>query len=202
MSWRLRFPANYRARYYNATLQRFISEDPIGLEGGDANFYVYTADSPTNFIDPFGLDKKDPWRRVKCANEFANNHSLAALLPGAQNTFLGKALGGNAIAGVGELAVAVAAPTSNTNPVELGAGIAVGGAGLGVAPVGGPGVKGATGLLQDAVVKGTVQEMNTLLSSSAAQLSVETLENAANVVGWVKLIGDAGVYLTGVYQCR
>jgi RHS repeat-associated protein len=50
----------YRARYYNATLQRFISEDPLGLSGGDANFYVYTGDSPTNFIDPLGLDKKGP----------------------------------------------------------------------------------------------------------------------------------------------
>jgi RHS repeat-associated protein len=31
----------YRARYYSPELQRFISEDPIGLEGGDVNFYLY-----------------------------------------------------------------------------------------------------------------------------------------------------------------
>jgi RHS repeat-associated protein len=30
----------YRARYYSPELQRFISEDPIGFEGGDVNFYA------------------------------------------------------------------------------------------------------------------------------------------------------------------
>lgn len=45
-----------RARYYHPTLQRFISEDPIGFSGGDINLYGYVANSPTNFIDPRGLD--------------------------------------------------------------------------------------------------------------------------------------------------
>ncbi len=45
----------YRARYYSPRLHRFISEDPIGLVGGDENFYVYTFNSPTNFRDPRGL---------------------------------------------------------------------------------------------------------------------------------------------------
>ena len=44
-----------RARYYSATLQRFISEDPLGFGGGDINLYSYTANSPTNFTDPSGL---------------------------------------------------------------------------------------------------------------------------------------------------
>ncbi|MFY9620674.1 MAG: kelch repeat-containing protein [Pyrinomonadaceae bacterium] len=44
-----------RARYYSATLQRFISEDPLEFEGGDINLYAYTANSPTNFTDPSGL---------------------------------------------------------------------------------------------------------------------------------------------------
>src|SRR5438034_5543787 len=44
----------YRARYYNPTLQRFISEDPIGFAGGDTNFYAYVWNSPTNFFDPVG----------------------------------------------------------------------------------------------------------------------------------------------------
>lgn len=47
----------YRARYYNPQLQRFISEDPIGFMGG-INKYDYVLDSPTNFNDPSGLDKK------------------------------------------------------------------------------------------------------------------------------------------------
>ena len=45
----------YRARYYNPTLQRFINEDPIGLQGG-TNFYAYTGNAPTNAIDPSGTD--------------------------------------------------------------------------------------------------------------------------------------------------
>jgi len=44
----------YRARYYNPTLQGFISEDPIGLSSRDTNFYRYVWSSPTNFTDPFG----------------------------------------------------------------------------------------------------------------------------------------------------
>jgi RHS repeat-associated protein len=43
-----------RARYYNPTLQRFVSEDPIGFKGGDANLYAYAQNSPTNFTDPTG----------------------------------------------------------------------------------------------------------------------------------------------------
>ncbi|MEW6584404.1 MAG: RHS repeat-associated core domain-containing protein [Nitrospirota bacterium] len=45
----------YRARYYSPELQRFISEDPLGLEGGSTNYYPYTLNSPVNFVDPLGL---------------------------------------------------------------------------------------------------------------------------------------------------
>jgi RHS repeat-associated protein len=48
-----------RARYYSPAMGRFISEDPIGLAGGN-NEYAYVADEPTDFLDPFGLDKKAP----------------------------------------------------------------------------------------------------------------------------------------------
>jgi RHS repeat-associated protein len=44
----------YRARYYEPTLGRFLSEDPIGLSGG-TNFYSYVYGDPTNLIDPLGL---------------------------------------------------------------------------------------------------------------------------------------------------
>ncbi len=43
----------YRARYYSPELQRFISEDPIGLLGG-INKFGYVANNPVNFIDPKG----------------------------------------------------------------------------------------------------------------------------------------------------
>jgi RHS repeat-associated protein len=46
----------YRARYYDPTIARFISEDPIGFYGG-INFYSYVGNSPTNFVDPSGWDQ-------------------------------------------------------------------------------------------------------------------------------------------------
>src|SRR6266498_1954222 len=39
---------------YHPGLQRFISEDPIGLRGG-VNLYAYVANAPTRFTDPRGL---------------------------------------------------------------------------------------------------------------------------------------------------
>jgi RHS repeat-associated protein len=44
----------YRARYYSPGLQRFISEDPVGLAGG-MNLYAYVLNSPLGSADPFGL---------------------------------------------------------------------------------------------------------------------------------------------------
>ena len=44
----------YRARYYSPSLQRFISEDPIGFLGGDVNLYGYVGNDPIGFIDPDG----------------------------------------------------------------------------------------------------------------------------------------------------
>ena len=48
----------FRARYYEPTYGRFISEDPIGLAGG-TNPYVYAANDPLTFRDPFGLESGD-----------------------------------------------------------------------------------------------------------------------------------------------
>lgn len=41
-------------------MQRFISEDPIGLSGADENFYAFVENSPVNFYDPLGLSKWYP----------------------------------------------------------------------------------------------------------------------------------------------
>jgi RHS repeat-associated protein len=45
----------YRARYYDPAMGRFLSEDPIGFQGGDANIYRYVGNGPTAACDPTGL---------------------------------------------------------------------------------------------------------------------------------------------------
>jgi RHS repeat-associated protein len=62
----------YRARYYDTTNGRFLTEDPIGFNGGP-NFYSYVANSPINLIDPSGLLGIEP--------------PTAAQLAGLQNLF-------------------------------------------------------------------------------------------------------------------
>jgi RHS repeat-associated protein len=48
----------YRARYYDQTAGRFLSEDPVGFNGG-ANFYAYVYNNPVLFVDPSGLQPAD-----------------------------------------------------------------------------------------------------------------------------------------------
>ena len=47
----------YRARAYNPTLGRFMSEDPIGFSAGDTNLFRYCAGDPVNRSDPSGLQQ-------------------------------------------------------------------------------------------------------------------------------------------------
>jgi len=44
-----------RARYYDPLVGRFISEDPMGFDGGDVNLYVYAGNNPVLLVDPWGL---------------------------------------------------------------------------------------------------------------------------------------------------
>jgi RHS repeat-associated protein len=44
-----------RARWYDANLGRFISEDPIGLAGG-IDLFAYVNNNPVNLTDPQGLE--------------------------------------------------------------------------------------------------------------------------------------------------
>ena len=46
-----------RARWYDPFLGRFLSEDPIGLAGGN-NQYAYAGNDPVNFTDPTGLQRE------------------------------------------------------------------------------------------------------------------------------------------------
>ncbi len=43
-----------KARYYDPQVGRFISEDPIGFDGGDVNLYAYVGNNPIMGVDPWG----------------------------------------------------------------------------------------------------------------------------------------------------
>ena len=60
----LRFPGQYDdretgmhynlLRFYDASLGRYLTSDPIGLWGG-LNAYIYVYNNPTNLVAPYGL---------------------------------------------------------------------------------------------------------------------------------------------------
>lgn len=43
------------ARYYDSSINRFVSEDPKGFDGGDVNLMAYVGGNPIMQIDPTGL---------------------------------------------------------------------------------------------------------------------------------------------------
>jgi len=49
----------YRARFYDTSIARFISEDPSGFVAGNANLFSYVGGSPLQFRDPTGLGPDD-----------------------------------------------------------------------------------------------------------------------------------------------
>jgi RHS repeat-associated protein len=46
-------------RWYDAEIGQWVTEDPIGFAGGDANVRRYVGNGPTNATDPSGLES--PW---------------------------------------------------------------------------------------------------------------------------------------------
>ncbi|MCO8124106.1 RHS repeat-associated core domain-containing protein, partial [Stieleria sp. TO1_6] len=46
-----------KARWYDPSSGRFISQDPIGFAAGDANLYRYVGNGPTDAVDPNGLEE-------------------------------------------------------------------------------------------------------------------------------------------------
>ena len=60
-----------RFRYYDIDIGTYISQDPIGLEGGMPNMYAYVEDVNL-WIDPFGLSNYTPKvvRRFMSKSEF------------------------------------------------------------------------------------------------------------------------------------
>lgn len=61
---------NYH-RYYEAETSRYVTSDPIGLNGG-INTYIYALANPTKFIDPKG---EAVWVCSRPADGLPGNHS-------------------------------------------------------------------------------------------------------------------------------
>jgi RHS repeat-associated protein len=61
-----------RGRYYSATLGRFLTEDPIGLAGGDTNLYRYVSNRPHVDYDPTGLGSGVPTFSVGISEGFVS----------------------------------------------------------------------------------------------------------------------------------
>jgi RHS repeat-associated protein len=49
----------YRARYFDSSMGRFLSEDPLELDGG-IDFYTYVDNDPVDLDDPTGLYRTGP----------------------------------------------------------------------------------------------------------------------------------------------
>ena len=61
-------------------MQRFLSEDPIGLAGG-LNVYTYTSNSPLNHTDPSGLATRTNYK-MGTEERFFWDWYLVATTPG------------------------------------------------------------------------------------------------------------------------
>jgi RHS repeat-associated protein len=70
----------YRARFYDAKLGRFISEDPIGFKGKNVNLFGYVRNNPINKNDPLGL-YENPYYGT-CIAAFAGVGAGAGFLAG------------------------------------------------------------------------------------------------------------------------
>ncbi|HEY4026121.1 MAG TPA: RHS repeat-associated core domain-containing protein, partial [Candidatus Dormibacteraeota bacterium] len=125
-----------RARYYSPTLQRFISQDPLGFAGGSVNTSAYAGNSPTNFTDPSGqfipqligclaggaLGAGAAWGAAKLSGR--KFHWQDAILPALAGCAVG-AIAGPLVAemfggGAAEEAAAAAASRGGIGPVLQG----------------------------------------------------------------------------------
>ena len=151
----------YRARWYDATAGRFLSEDPIGFGGGDANLSRYVGNAPSLWADPsgmvtsIGLGGPRPLMGPLTGywEHFWDDYQHYLHNPEDQDRDI-------QVAQQGALAVS-AACSIVAGGLGIGAGIgmlgtggAIGGGGLGLAPVGGGIYAGAGGLTTGTVIGG------------------------------------------------
>lgn len=79
----------YRARYYDATIGRFLNEDPAKLGIGAKSLYAYVDNDPADFSDPFGLCKIDV-NFKPLQGGYLHAYLLVSDPSGAQSVFRGE----------------------------------------------------------------------------------------------------------------
>ena len=77
------------ARYYDPTIGRFISEDPLGFDGGDVNYYAYVHNNPINLWDAFGLSSLVFNRGNGTITVIDGNGNVVGTYPAANNAQTG-----------------------------------------------------------------------------------------------------------------
>ena len=79
----------YRARYYDPSAGRFLSEDPIQFVSG-IDFYAYVSNRPQNFADALGLSQNDVHRILSQAQNLTNQMTANGqrINPGPLNNIL------------------------------------------------------------------------------------------------------------------
>ncbi|MGB7848699.1 MAG: RHS repeat-associated core domain-containing protein [Candidatus Acidiferrum sp.] len=114
----------YRARYYDASTGRFLSEDPLRFFS-DINFYRYVFNSPMNFIDPFGFDCTCTFHQGTGAIRCVDNQSGKVVADGTGYSGNGPGLNNPGMQGTEDTgplpqgSYSIGAPTKRKGPLTL-----------------------------------------------------------------------------------
>ena len=96
-----------RARYYDPQVGRFISEDPIGFDGGDVNLYAYVGNNPIMGVDPWGRCAKSYSFQNFLSDTSAYSTGIATVLFLAPGTELGSIVFGGIAVGAKGLEISL-----------------------------------------------------------------------------------------------
>jgi len=110
----------FRARWYDPGTGRWLSKDPIGIEGG-LNLYVFCDNNPVNFVDPEGLTVKSKAKAVVLAAQISIQTVYQEAGPKvvrlaskgkAVATQVAKKIGPKAMLGIGAILMQAMEPTA------------------------------------------------------------------------------------------
>jgi RHS repeat-associated protein len=195
-----------QARYYDPNVGRFISEDPIGFEGGDTNLFAYADNNPLLLIDPDG-----EWAILAIrAGMGAFNGAISGFAAGSMNGNIKAGIVGGVFGGIAGAAVGIALPASSSyvgaaigGMIAGATGGAVGGtvgaqmAGRSMAKgaligAGIGAVSGAAGGVMGQAVRGAGVATSTISGATAQSLAQGSSQNV------IKFGANAGLRATGL----